>query len=105
MVRRLSFDHNPKLLAQRHTGTADVALLWSKRTHRAAVTVDDDATGEHFELLVHDDDNPLELYDHPYAYPTTRHAHPPDDPDLCADRAQERNTQGDHRNSEDLRHS
>ncbi len=72
MVRRLSFDHTPKLLAQRHTGTVDVALLWSKRTHRAAVTVDDDATGEHFELLVHDDDNPLELYDHPYAYAASR---------------------------------
>ena len=72
MVRRLSFDHNAKLLARRHTGTADVALLWSKRTHCAAVTVDDDATGEHFELLVHDHDNPLELYDHPYAYAATR---------------------------------
>lgn len=73
MTRRLSFDHTPKLLALRHSGTTDVALLWSRRTHRAAVTVDDDATGEHFELLVQPDDNPLDLYQHPYAYASTRH--------------------------------
>jgi hypothetical protein len=76
MTRQLSFDHTPKLLALRRTGSADVALLWSKRTHRAAVTVDDAATGEHFELLVQPDDNPLDLYEHPYAYASTRHVLP-----------------------------
>lgn len=68
MTRRLSFDHTPKLLALRHSGTADVALLWSRRTRRAAVSVDDPATGEHFELLVQPDDNPLDLFEHPFAY-------------------------------------
>ena len=68
MTRRLSFDRTPKLLALRHSGTADVALFMERRTHRAAVSVDDPATGEHFELLVQPDDNPLDLFEHPFAY-------------------------------------
>jgi hypothetical protein len=72
MTNRLSFDHTPKLLALRHSGTADIALFWSKRTHQAAVAVDDPATGEHFELLVAPGQNPLELYRHPFAYASTR---------------------------------
>ncbi len=72
-IRRLSFDHTPKLLALRRSGTTDVALFWSKRTHRAAVAVADDATGERFELVVRDGDDPLDLFKHPYAYASARH--------------------------------
>jgi hypothetical protein len=72
MTRRLSFDHTPKELVSRHSGTADVALLWSKRTHRAAVAVDDAARGEHFELLLAPEDDPLDVYEHPYAYAASR---------------------------------
>lgn len=43
MTRRLSFDHTPKTLATRQSGTAEVALLRSRRTGRAAVAVDDEA--------------------------------------------------------------
>ncbi len=73
MTRTLSFDHTPKLLASRQSGTAEVALFWSKRRHRAAVAVDDQATGEHFELMINPDDDPLDLYNHPYSYAATRH--------------------------------
>ena len=73
MTRRLTFDHTPKLLAVRRSGTADVALLWSRRKHAAAVTVDDQATGEHFELLIRPDDDPLDLFEHPFAYAAARH--------------------------------
>jgi hypothetical protein len=73
MTRRLSFDHTPKMLALRRSGTAEVALFWSKRTHQAAVAVEDDATGERFELLVKAGDNPLDLFEHPFAYPSARH--------------------------------
>jgi hypothetical protein len=76
MTRKLSFDHTPKMLAVRRSGTADVALFWSKRTQQAAVAVDDDATGEHFELLVEADDNPLDLFEHPFAYASARHVLP-----------------------------
>jgi hypothetical protein len=73
MTRRLSFDHTPKMLASRRSGTTDIALFWSKRKHRAAVAVDDEATGEHFELEVNSDDDALDLYNHPYAYAASRH--------------------------------
>ena len=73
MTRRLTFDHTPKLLALRRSGTSDVALLWSRRKHKAAVAVDDQATGEHFELLVEPDDDPLDIFDHPFAYAASRH--------------------------------
>ena len=73
MTRRLSFDHTPKLLALRHSGTADIGLFWSRRTHRAAVAVEDDATGEHFELFIRADDDPLDVFQHPYAYASARH--------------------------------
>jgi hypothetical protein len=73
MIRRLSFDHTPKELVSRSSGTADVVLFWSKRTGRAAVAVDDRATGDHFELIVGADDDPLDLFEHPYAYEAARH--------------------------------
>jgi hypothetical protein len=72
MTHRLSFDYNAKELVSRHTGTTDVALLWSKRTHRAAVSVVDEATGDSFELPIGECDDPLELFNHPFAYAAAR---------------------------------
>ena len=66
---RLTFDANAKELARRDSGLGrHVALLWSRRTGRAAVVVEEEATGELFELEVAERENPLELYQHPYAY-------------------------------------
>ena len=73
MINRLSFDHTPKMLASRHSGTTEIALLWSKRKHRAAIAVDDEATGEHFELEILPEDDALDLYNHPYPYAAFRH--------------------------------
>jgi hypothetical protein len=72
---RLTFDPNPKELARRDNAGSHVVLLWSRRRHRAAVVVDDDASGALVQLDVRDEDNPLELYEHPYAYIPTR-GHP-----------------------------
>jgi hypothetical protein len=72
---RLTFDAHPKELARRDAGGSHVALLWSRRRHRAAVVVEDDATGEVVELDILERENPLELYQHPYAYLPTR-GHP-----------------------------
>lgn len=72
---RLTFDPNPKELASRESGCAHVLLLWSRRTGRAAVVVEDDATGEVTEMDVREHENPLELFDHPYVYARTR-GHP-----------------------------
>lgn len=72
---RLTFDPNPKELARRDVVGSQVVLLWSRRRHRAAVLLDDNTTGELVELDVRERENPLELYEHPYAYLTTR-GHP-----------------------------
>lgn len=73
---RLTFDANPKELARRDAGVGHhVVLLWSRRTGRAAVVVEEDATGELVELHVGEHENPLELFRHPYAY-MPRRGHP-----------------------------
>lgn len=72
---RLTFDPNPKELARREAAGSHVALLWSRRRQRAAVVVDEDATGELIELDIREQENPLELYQHPYAYLPAR-GHP-----------------------------
>ncbi len=72
MNHRLSFDHTPKELASRHSGTTEVALLWSRRRHRAAVAVLDEATGDYFELPIGELDDPLDLFEHPFAYAAAR---------------------------------
>jgi hypothetical protein len=72
---RLTFDPNPKELVRRDAAGSHVALLWSRRRHRAAVVVEEDATGELVELDVRERENPLELYQHAFAYLPTR-GHP-----------------------------
>ena len=72
---RLTFDANPKELARRDSGVSHIALLWSRRRHRAAVVIENDATGELVELDVRDKENALELYEHPYAHLAAR-GHP-----------------------------
>jgi hypothetical protein len=72
---RLTFDPNPKELVRREAAGSHVVLLWSRRRHRAAVVVEEDATGELVQLDVRERENPLELFQHPYAYIPTR-GHP-----------------------------
>jgi hypothetical protein len=72
MTHPLSFDHTPKELASRHSGTTEVSLFWSRRRHRAAVAVFDEATGDYFELPIGEQDDPLELFNHPFAYAASR---------------------------------
>jgi hypothetical protein len=69
---RLTYDANPKELARRESAGSHVVLLWSRRRHRAAVVVEEDATGELVQIDVRERENPLNLFDHPYAYLSTR---------------------------------
>jgi hypothetical protein len=71
---RLTFDSNPKELASRDAGGAHVLLLWSRRTGRAAVVVED-LTGDVVEMDVLEQENPLELFEHPFVYVLQR-GHP-----------------------------
>jgi hypothetical protein len=72
---RLTFDANPKELASRSCGPTRISLLWSRRTHRAGVVVQDDATGEIVELDVRERENALDVYEHALAY-LPRRGHP-----------------------------
>ncbi len=74
MIAGASIGTLPKTLASRRSGTTEVALVWSRSSGRAAVVVDDPATGEHFELAVRAGDNPLDVFEHPYAYADRRAA-------------------------------
>jgi hypothetical protein len=54
-------------LVARRSGTLRVELLWKRGTSLFAVSVEDSATGDKFELVV-DQSNALDIYHHPYAY-------------------------------------
>lgn len=82
---RLTFDANPKELAARDAGPTHVLLLWSRRTGRAAVVIENDATGEIVEIDVRDSENPLELFRHPFVYAFER-GHPGRWPSPLAER-------------------
>jgi hypothetical protein len=49
-----------------------VALLWAADTNTIAVLVRDDSMNEQFELLVEPETNPIDVYEHPYAYAAWR---------------------------------
>jgi hypothetical protein len=75
MPARLTFDAHPKELATRRSGLTRISLLWSRRTRRAGVVVEDDETGETVELDVQERENALDVYEHALAY-APRRGHP-----------------------------
>jgi hypothetical protein len=54
-------------LAHRKSDGIDVRLLWNSQTDRVSVTVQDERSGERFELEV-DSTDALAAFNHPYAY-------------------------------------
>ena len=49
-----------------------VRLLWHSVDSRVSVAVQDTRTGETFEVPVGDNDRPLDVFHHPYAYAAVR---------------------------------
>ena len=47
-----------------------VRLLWSESVRRLLVAVLDIRSGEGFHLAVRDDESPLDVFHHPFAYAT-----------------------------------
>jgi hypothetical protein len=45
-----------------------VRLLWDSRDGHVSVAVNDEKTGDHFELRVRDGQRALDVFHHPYAY-------------------------------------
>jgi hypothetical protein len=54
-----------------------VRLLWHPRDGHVSVAVNDDKTGDQFELRVRDGQRALDVFHHPYAHIAMRH-------DLCS---------------------
>ena len=60
------------MLASRRNAGIRVTLLWAADTNTVAVVVRDDGAHEQFELLVEPQTNPMDVYEHPYAYAAWR---------------------------------
>jgi hypothetical protein len=66
-------NHNARVvLASRKNAGIRVTLLWAAETDAIAVLVRDDSTSDQFELVVEPEDNPMHVYEHPYAYAAWR---------------------------------
>ena len=68
MISWRSLEEMPTTLTSRRSGTAVVALVWSRVTGRAVVIVEDAATGDRLEVHVAPGESPLDVFEHPYAY-------------------------------------
>lgn len=60
------------VLASRDNAGIHVTLLWASDTKAVAVRVLDDSSDDQFELFVEPGVNPLDVYEHPYAYAAWR---------------------------------
>jgi hypothetical protein len=60
------------VLAERNDAGIHVTLLWAEDTNTVAVLVHDEGTDDQFELSVEVGANPLDTFDHPYAYAAWR---------------------------------
>jgi hypothetical protein len=59
-------------LSSRSANGIDVALLWQHRDNTAVVVVVDQRSGESLVLDVGEDDNALDIFNHPYAFAAQR---------------------------------
>ncbi len=59
-------------LEERESSGVRVTLVWSRGTDRASVLVSDERSGATFALVVERDENPLDVFHHPFAYSTRR---------------------------------
>ena len=60
------------VLARRTNAGIRATLFWAADTNTVAVFVRDDGTQGKFELIVEPDVNPIDVYEHPYAYAAWR---------------------------------
>jgi hypothetical protein len=68
----LTAQSDAKELAFRATDGVEVTLLWHQRNDFVSVMVFDSKTGDRFELVLGDDDSPMDVFHHPYAHAAQR---------------------------------
>ena len=62
-------NHKPRVvLASRKNAGIKVMLLWAADTNAVAVLVRNECTDDQFELILGPEVNPMDVYEHPYAY-------------------------------------
>jgi hypothetical protein len=66
------FDDERIELSERRFDGISVGLYWTRGTDLVVVTVDDDASGDAFELVVADNERPLDVFQHPFAFAHAR---------------------------------
>ena len=59
-------------LASRENNGISVKLFWSRATNLATVAVSDHANDDYFELVLHEDESPLDVFHHPFAHAAAR---------------------------------
>jgi hypothetical protein len=59
-------------LAEREHDGITVTLYWARSTNVLAVTVNDVSTGDYFELVLANNEPPLDVFYHPFAYARRR---------------------------------
>jgi hypothetical protein len=59
-------------LAARDNHGISVRLYWSRETDVLTVTVSDSAYDDYFELVLDADEEPLDVFHHPYAHAAAR---------------------------------
>jgi hypothetical protein len=59
-------------LASRESSGITVKLFWSRETDLVTVAVADEPNDEYFELVLTEDERPLEVFNHPYAHAAAR---------------------------------
>jgi hypothetical protein len=64
--------HKTRELALREADGVEVTLLWHPASDAVSVMVVDAKSGDRFELVLDDDDNPLDVFHHPYAHAARR---------------------------------
>jgi hypothetical protein len=60
------------VLAERTSAGITVTLLWAAETNAVSVHVHDTSRDDEFEVDVGPDENPLDVFEHPYAYAARR---------------------------------
>ncbi len=71
MLHQINEKWRTELMSRESNGIT-VRLLWSRTTNLVTVAVADEASDEHFELVLDEDEAALDVFHHPFAHAAAR---------------------------------